>query len=509
MSIFDLFRGMNVTEIEELFGSLDDALDQYFGEHGERRRFIQACRKLSHEDVAIIQNVMTSTDQDIDYALLAGEIENPLRAADAILMLESELEKTKEEGFLKFLLALAKKNKVSTKLDRGRFFDWEYPLLKNGNMPVEFIEFLWDENKNGKYKKLDHYEMIRDIAKHPSCSTRILKELLKVEGDDAVRRAITRHPNIDDELTDHFLNSSRVSEREELARSKFISEDALLSLMRDKFDRVSNVAKKQFKKRFPDKRVTDKAIEAAVKKRIDKPYVKPDKPVRKFCKYEDSRMGIDHIKSLKPSQRAAVIPNASADIVEALVDDQSKAVRRAVAASRHCPEYALKEYLKATDMVIVNKAFKTLTRLHSDVSCEELLSDDMISDSYELLNFYINDKGDFDPHWDGMNAKTESEVERTYLVAQFSNNPMIHQRIVGGLTGIPEGRTRWHLLKKLSDNPFISDGVIEKIALGIGFGSEKVLQRCTNKEIIEKYLADPKVPGGVRARLEAYSETLS
>jgi len=220
-------------------------------------------------------------------------------------------------------------------------------------------------------------------------------------------------------------------------------------------------------------------------------------------------MGIDHIKSLKPSQRAAVIPNASADIVEALVDDQSKAVRRAVAASRHCPEYALKEYLKETDMVIVNKAFKTLTRLHSDVSCEELLSDDMISDSYELLNFYINDKGDFDPHWDGMNAKTESEVERTYLVAQFSNNPMIHQRIVGGLTGIPEGRTRWHLLKKLSDNPFISDGVIEKIALGIGFGSEKVLQRCTNKEIIEKYLADPKVPGGVRARLEAYSETLS
>ncbi|WP_145999138.1 hypothetical protein [Oceanicoccus sp. KOV_DT_Chl] len=166
---------MNAAEIEELFGSLDDALDEYFGEHGERRRFIQACRKLSHHDIAIIQNVMTSTDQDTDYDLLADEIENPLRAADAILMLERELEKTEEEGLLKFLLAIVKRDKVSTKLSRARFFDWEHPLLVNENTPTEFIEFLWDENCNGKYKQLENYEMIREVARHPSCSTRILK----------------------------------------------------------------------------------------------------------------------------------------------------------------------------------------------------------------------------------------------------------------------------------------------------------------------------------------------
>lgn len=474
MSILDLFRGMNATEIEELFGSFDDALDEYFGEHGERRRFIQACRKLSLDDVAIIQSVMTSTDQGMDYDLLADDIENPLRAADAILMLESELEKTKEEGFLKFLLVLVKRDKVSTKLNRGRFFEWEYPLLENKNTPAEFIEYLWDENSKGKYKKLDNYEMLRDVARHPSCSTRILKELLKVDDDSAVRRAIARHPNIDDELTDFFLNSSRVSEREELVRSKFISEEALLSLMRDKFDRISSVARKQFKKRFPDKRVTDKAIEAAVKKRIEKPYVKPAKPVRKFCKYEDGRMGIDHIKSLKPSQRAAVISTTSADIVEALVDDPSKVVHREVAASRYCPEYALKNYLKEPDMVLVNKALQTLTSLNHEVSFEKYLSEDVVSDSYELLNFYINEKGNFDPLYDEMNAKTESEVERTYLLAQFSDNPMIHQRIIGNLTGIPSARTRSHLLKRLSDNLFISDKIIKTIALDIGFGSEKV-----------------------------------
>ncbi|MCP4267371.1 MAG: hypothetical protein GY777_17700 [Candidatus Brocadiaceae bacterium] len=509
MSILDLFRGMDATEIEELFNSLDDALDDYFGEHGERRRFILACRKLSHEDIAIIQRVMTGTYQDMDYDLLADDIVNPLRAADAILMLESELEKTKEEGFLEFLLALVKKDKVATKLNRGRFIAWEYPLLENKKTPAKFIEFLWDINKNGKYKKLDNYEMIRDVAKHPNCSTRVLKELLEVDDDPAIRRAIARHANINDELTDFFLNSSRVSEREELVRSKFITEEALLSLMRDKFDRISNVARKQFKKRFPDKRVTDKAIDAAVKKRIEKPYVKPSKPERKFCKYEDGRMGIDHIKSLKSSQRAAVISNTSADIVEALVNDSSKAVRRAVAASRHCPENALRNYLEEPDMVIVNKALQSLTLLHPNASCEDLLSDEAISESYELLNTYINEKGNFDPLWSGMDAKTESEVERINLIAQFSNNPMMHQRIVGDLTGIPEGRTRWNLLQKLSNNLYISDKVIKKIALEIGFGSENVLKRCANKEIIEEYLADPTVPGGVRSRLEAHAETLS
>jgi hypothetical protein len=507
MSILDLFKGMTSIEVEELFSSLDDELDEYFSEHRERRRFMQACRKLSNEDVAIIQRVMSSKDQYIDYVILAKKVESPLIAANAILMLEVELKKTKDLGFLNFLLALIKEDQVVAKLNSGSLFDWEEPLVMNKSISTEFLEFIWDANKESKYYKQGCHDTVRGITRHPQCSTRMLKELLIFE-DPSLRGTIARHANIDDELTNIFLNSKRVAEREEIVYSKYISAEAILSLMRDKFYRVAEAAKMQFEKRFPEKEISEVAISTAIENRIETPYVKPNKPIRKFCKFEDGRMGIEHLKTLKPNQKAAVISCASADVVEFLAQDSSKIVRRAVAESRHCPLDTLKNYVNEPDIVLANNAFQTLTSLQPAISCEEIFSSEVIKESYELLNTFINKKNNVSALSTKSGAKVESELERIYLIAQFSNNPMIHLRIIADLTEVPRRPSRRNLLQHLSKNLFINNSVIKKVAIDLGFASEAVLKQCKSKEVIAEYLADPKVPNGERTRLLKHIDSL-
>ena len=115
MSIMDVFKGMSAAEIEGMFDSLDDAFDEHFGGPGQRRRFMEACQHLSNHDMAIVQTAMSGSGDADDAAGMATEIENPARAADALLMLEDDLTETKDTNFLLFLLALLRRDNVGKK----------------------------------------------------------------------------------------------------------------------------------------------------------------------------------------------------------------------------------------------------------------------------------------------------------------------------------------------------------------------------------------------------------
>lgn len=501
MSIKDGFKEEAGSEMEVLFQELDDTLDEYFSERGERRRFMGACRRLSYQDLSIIERALSGADISDSYAGLALKLEAPIRSANAILMLETYLKKTKNINCLQFLLSVIKRDKVVKALNRLRFLSWEIPLLGNKKLPGEFIDFLWASNKNEAYKHVLSYDTLRVISKLPNCPVNVLKDLYHFyedsdyDDDSVIRGAIARHRNIDDDLINRYINSNRKSERVELARSKYIPQEALLSLMKDKYDEVSDLAKEQFFKRFPDITITNALIDQAISKRVKNPYKKPTSPKRVFDKYEDAKMGVAHIKSLNPSQRAAVIGLVDEETFFELINDSSKAVKRAIALSRLTPIDKLREYVQEQDLCIASNAFQAICDRESSVAFEDVFQSKGIEESYELLNKFLNDKKSFEYSFKKRKATEEIELQRIYLVAKYSSNSFIQTKIVNGLDEIPNsGSVRWMLLSHLVDNKALCDNVVWKFYMELGFGGERALQHCKSKQLFEKIIATNNPP---------------
>ncbi|WP_323816269.1 hypothetical protein [Cellvibrio sp. NN19] len=508
MSIIDTFEGVSSAEIEKAFNSLDNAFDNYFSEHGERRRFMEACRKLSYGDIGIIQKLISESSAILDYQHLADMIENPLRVADAILMLEKELEKTESTTFLLFLLVLVKRDKVTDALNKARFLPWEYSLLRNKKLPPEFIEHLWTHNKSRRYKTDVYFDNVKDIAKHQNCPSHVLRELYSVD-DLWIRNAIAYNCNIDEDLTDIFLNSSRMAERERIAKSKYVSKEALLSLMRDKYENVSQTAKKQFGKLYPTEVITEKAIDEAIKKRIANPYIKINESERKFNAYLDAKKGIEHILTLKPSQRASVARVARAEVLAHLAGDKSNIVRRSVAGNGGCTTEVLSSYLMDSDPIVVNNAFLNLANKQPNLIFEQVLSRDVVDHSYNLLNVYLGQKGLIEPYYEKIDSVTEMEIARVCLVARYTNNPMIQLRIVDDLSSLPPAPSvRKKLLSGLSHNLHLIDSAVRKIAIDLNFGGEDILINCKSADIVAEFLSNEKIPAGTRWRIETHLESL-
>jgi hypothetical protein len=233
MSIFDTFKRMSASEIEKTFESLDEGFNEYFGEHGQRRRFMEACNKLSYNDLRITQKILKGEVSSEKMQLLTKGIESPTRVADALLMLEEELEVTTDADIFIFLLNIVQSKNVLTTLNRTRFLFWEEPLLENKHLPSEFIEFLWESNKNKRYKDYEQIDLVRTISKHPNCPINVLNGLYNVD-DLSTRKAVSRHANIDNDLVNVFLKSKRMSDRQNIANSNYVCKEALLSLMIDK-----------------------------------------------------------------------------------------------------------------------------------------------------------------------------------------------------------------------------------------------------------------------------------
>ena len=495
MSILDIFKGLSGAEIKELFQALDDAFDAEFSEQGERRRFMEACRKLDYDDIQIFQSIKDGEDLSESSESLALKLKDPLRVAAAILMLETDLRETTDTNFLSFLLSVVKRDKVLKALNKARFLDWEDPLFENKNLPAEFIEFLWESNKSDRYKDVERFETLRTIAKHPNCPLSTLKELYffdqasEFEDDAVLRSAIARNRNIDDELINLFINSTRKPERIELTKSMYIPQEALLSLMRDQYDEISDRARKQFAKRFPEVAVSDALIDEAIAKRVINPYKKPKTAKRKFDRYEDSRMGLEHIKSLTPSQRAAVINVVDKDVLFSLLDDSNKTVKRAIALRKVIPDEKLREYIADKDMVVASNAFKTISNKDPNVSFEDVFTQDRVSDSYELLNRYLNDKSSFKSDYNKKSAIVEAEEQRIFLVAQFTQNEFVQTKIISDLNEIPySDSVRWKLLGHLCDNRMLCDNVVWKIYVELEFGGARALEHCKSKSLFEKII---------------------
>lgn len=514
MSIIDILKGKTSSEIIKEFEVADDVFDEYLGEHGQRKRFVKACNKLSNNDLNIIQTALKDSSFSEENQTLTNEINSPSRVADAILMLEEELETTHNMNILMLLLKAVKYNKVLISLNRARFLYWEEPLLDNNHLPAEFIEFLWESNKNKRYKDKDLIDIVRVISKHPNCPITVLKDLFNVN-DSSVRKAVAKHPNIDESLTNIYINSKRMSDREQIANSKYVSEEVLLSLMNDEHDKVIDMAKKQFKKRFPKKRVTKEAIKRAVSERSIKAFKKRTKPKRKFDALHDGRMGVEHVISLNPSQRTSVVKSGSltkkeTNIIEALTNDKSISVRREVAAHYLCPAEILKEYLNDSDFIIVTNAICEITRREPDTIFEDLVNNKEVDFSYVLLNTHINDK-DSVPLFhakDKFGIQKASEVKRVMHVARYTNNPLIQMRIIQDLKRIPtSSRMRWNLLKNLRYNNHLIDSVVRKIAIDLGFGSFELLKSYNNRELVIEYLSQDDISNNDRRNFECLLNT--
>jgi hypothetical protein len=495
-------------DLEYIAAELDKLIDEQFGEQAERRRFIKQSRKLSLKDQHLIHSVLTESISSEVLRDRYQSIDDPIRIGHTLLLLETEIRRTKNKVLLSLLCEIFEEPTFISTMSKVRYHYWEMDVLENRNLPERCIRSIWNHNRDELLQIQEYNLPARSVARARNCPSDILQEALTIK-DPSVRGYIARHSNIDDEIIHFFVNSQRKSERIEFARSRFAPSEALLSLMQDKFDDVINTAKRNINKRYPDIKITKPVIDKAVKQWVEKPYVKPANQKRKFDMYTDARMGVDHALSLKPSQRASVAKIADEDILVALSNDKSVSVRRSVAARFNCPAEILSRYLKESDLKLVNNALLSFAKQNSDVTFEELVSKEVVESSYKILNTCLNDKSSLKLILEKIDSKTEAEFERANIVAQYSENSMIQMRIVNGLEKIPSSSTlRWKLLSSLSDSHHLTSFVIRKIALELGFGIEKVLLKCKDKSVIREYLSRDRVPAGVRGRLQNYLDSL-
>ncbi len=504
MGIFDGFdRG---EEMLAFFDELDDAFDEYFSESGERRRFIYACRKLTEADLFLLQSVMNQSVSREEMIQQTPAADNPLRLAHALLLLETTLAKTKDKLLLTFVFELLKRPRVFKGVNRSMFPGWELELLRNPRLAGDQIQLIWDKQKMLYIEDMEPSWQLGLIIKQRECPVGILEELYDFD-DPTVRKYVGLHKKIPSKAIQFYLNSPRKPERLNMARNRYVPAEVLLSLMGDKYPEIIETAKGNFQKRFPDLSCDQKAIDQAIEKNIEKPFVKSaKKPVRKFDPYEAEELGADYVCSLKKAaerKKVAEISN-DLDILSALSHDKSVAVRRTVANFYRCPENVLKELAGDADAQVSNKAFLNLARQQEDITIEDVFCEDVLVEMYESLNRNIKDNSDTSMYSEEWNSSQgETELVRLQMIARYTSNHMLQLRIVKDLDEIPDSDTiRWQLLSSVSCNRYLSDTVNRRIVLELGFGNETVMANCKTLAIFEEFLSQEGIPNGVRGRIE-------
>lgn len=484
--------------IEELF----QCMDKLFSESGQRRRFIESASQLGASDLYLLQAVLAGTLKADEALAGAKAAENPLRIANALLELETTVQKSKDRVLLDFIFALLDSGKVTKGLNRAWFFPWELALVLNKQLSAEQVRFIWQSKKEMYAKELVPSSM-RVLVKHPQCPPDVLTELLPYD-DGILRKAIAQHKNISPEIASFFLNSARKPERLNLALSRHASSETLLSLMADKYDEIVRAAKNNLAKRFPTVDISAAAISAAVGNNISKPYVKPTARKEEFNPRLAAREDLASIETRDSGQRTRIAASTNEPhVLRALAEDNSKAVRRAVAKNLYTEHEVLCTLARDADTETSNNALTTLTRTNPDLCVEDLLTPEAINTAYREIAHHINANSGNDSYADRFTTQQALNFNQARLVAQLTHNPLIQLMIIKDLDAIPEMSTaRWDLLSALSNNCNLVDSVARKFVMQLDFAPRTVIRQCKNVELLNEFLQPGNIPIHDRSTVE-------
>jgi hypothetical protein len=491
-------------DLEAIAAEMDKLLDEHFGEQAERRRFIKRSRKLSANDQHLIYSLLTKSIKSDEMQARYQSMDDPVRVGHTLLLLETELQKTKNLVLLEFIAVLLEQPGFIHTMDRLRYPLWEMnSLLENRILPEECIRAIWSHRKD-EFLAMDEYNLpTRLLVRARNCPGDILEETLVIK-DPSVRGAIAKHRNLNDSILHFYLNSPRKPERLELARSRFVPPEILLSLMRDKHDSVIKYAKINFNKRFPDVEITEAAIDEAVQKYIDKPFVPSRKPIKAFDPYSEEENDHGHVLALKSATDRAKIAKCTRDLELRiyLARDSSAMVRRAATLQFEFPEDIYRELAGDNDLQVRINLFKSYIRCFPDCIAEDLFNEHALNETYEMINRIVNDlEGEEYSDIGKETAAKKNQEEMCVLVVQHTNNALVQRRIIKNLPDKPEiFSTAKKLFDALIENKHLDLAVIRRLAIEHGIGAGTIALNCQNPEIIHEILSRLDTPHGSRTR---------
>ena len=493
MGIIDDLAGCDVK-------ALFDELDEIFSEAGERRAFIAECRKLDNDDLALLQSVLSQSISRDDMLEEIESVTDPLSVADTLLFLHTELAETSSTLLLEFLFALVAKPGVYDDLDKEGETYWETIVFDNPILTGEQISFIWKKKGKSYLKDSDPF-IVELIALHPECPLDVLEDLLDYD-TRTVQSAIGRNKNISPEIIRKYLNSPRKPDRKALAGNQHVPAEILMSLMGDRYEDIVKSARRNYAKRFKGQPLSKEAIASAIEKNVDKPHVEP-KPEKKavFDPYQAEQLGLEHVVSLpQATQRKKVAEwTQDAGIVAALAGDKSVAVRRAVAAKGQCPEEKLRDLVRDKDLQTSNNAFRSLANRHPGSAAEDLFDDDTLTETYEYINYHVNEKSDEFAYDLKLNARAEAELERAKLVAGTTNNEMLQSRILQTLDATSTMFSiRGSLMSALVGNRHLCDSAVRKLVLELNHGTMLVIRNCSKPDLLDELIADDRLSHSLR-----------
>ena len=333
------------------------------------------------------------------------------------------------------------------------------------------------------------------IAFNPETPAGVLEDLLDYD-DRAVQSAIGRNKNVTPEIIHRYLNSPRKPDRKALAGNQFVDAEVLMSLMGDKYEDIVKSAKRNFRKRFPEAKLTDEAIAAAIEKHIEKPFVAPKEPKKVFDPHEAEAQGIEFVTGLKVAgERKKVAENTrDPELLETLGRDKSAVVRRAVANNRHCPTTTLGDLVHDTDLQTSNFGLLRLLTRDKSLTAEDVLSESELMDARDAVQHILDNRIDDCSLDTKLSAAERARLDRAILLARFTGNEMLQRQIMKSMHDDMFRMTLGGKIRDaLSENRHRCSAVVRALIFEQAYGVWHQLEECRDPALLDELIADGRL----------------
>lgn len=205
----------------------------------------------------------------------------------------------------------------------------------------------------------------------------------------------------------------------------------------------------------------------------------------------------DRVTAMESSQRKRIAETTTdPQLLRLLSNDNSKAVRRAVAKRGRTELDVLKRLAKDPDTEASNSAITIIAKVSPEEAiAEELLTTEALDAAYKAIERHVAHNSQREYYEDRLNTQERLNFTRAMLVAELTSNPMIQLLAVGDLQAIPPTRSaRWNLLSAVAHNRRLDEAACRWILVNLRFGGLGPIERCNSPALLRELLKPGTVP---------------
>lgn len=198
---------------------------------------------------------------------------------------------------------------------------------------------------------------------------------------------------------------------------------------------------------------------------------------REIGEQDQTHTSHDRVAAMESSQRKRIAETTTdPQLLRLLSNDNSKAVRRAVAKRGRTELDVLKILAKDPDTEASNSALTIIAKVSPEEAiAEELLTTEALDAAYKAIARHVAHNSQREYYEDRLNTQERLNFTRAMLVAELTSNPMIQLLAVAHNRRLDDAACRW-------------------ILVNLRFGGLGPIERCNSPALLQELLEPEAVP---------------